>query len=115
MGRVVSTQSTWGHIRIFKMKFGIVLLMLFAAASALRLPARKIISFDDCPGTINVAPVKKSLSFNAKKCPDPVPAQKMEKSPNKNSLMPSKIVNFRMLHTFLFYFDYFDHFLNKLH
>merc|ERR1712096_457798 len=96
MGRVVSTQSTWGHIRIFKMKFGIVLFMLFAAASALRLPARKIISFDDCPGTINVAPVKKSLSFNAEKCLDPVPAPKMEKVTKEQFLAAIKIVNFRM-------------------
>merc|ERR1712183_1156255 len=37
---------------------------------------------------------------------------KWKKSPKNNSLLPSKIVNFRMLHTFLFYFD---RFLNKLH
>merc|ERR1712202_23028 len=96
MGRVVSTQSTWGHIRIFEMKFGLVLFMLFAAASALRLPARKIISFDDCPGTINVAPVKKSLSFNAKNAWTQFQLQKWKKSPKNNSLLPSKIVNFRM-------------------
>merc|ERR1712183_225633 len=37
---------------------------------------------------------------------------KWKKSPKNNSLLPSKIVNFRMSNTFLFYFD---RFLNKLH
>merc|ERR1712096_566978 len=68
-----------GHIRIFKMKFGLVLFMLFAAAAS----ASKVIHLTDCTGTFTVPGIKKSLSVSASKClklepihfkPVPIPA-----------------------------------------
>merc|ERR1712096_205198 len=99
-----------GHIRIFKMKFGLVLFMLFAAAAS----ASKVIHLTDCTGTFTVPGIKKSLSVSASKCLKlepihfkPIPVQLhavnlssqpvSKKSPNKNSLMPSPNANnFRM-------------------
>merc|ERR1712096_379988 len=89
-----------------KMKFGIVLFMLFAAASA--LPARKIITFDDCPGTINVAPVKKSLSFNAKKMLGPSSSSRNGKSHQRR--IPGchqRLLIFECCILFIFFFFFF--------
>merc|ERR1712096_384241 len=84
------------HIRISKMKFGLVLFMLFAAASALRLPARKIISFDDPPELSTWLQSRSRFHLTPRNAWTQYQLPKWKKSPKNNSLLPSKIVNFRM-------------------
>merc|ERR1712096_23098 len=97
-----------GHIRIFKMKFGLVLFMLFAAAAS----ASKVIHLTDCQepspcqglrshfqfppqkaSSSNQSTSNQSQSHAVNLSSQPV----SKKSPNKNSLMPSPNANnFRM-------------------
>merc|ERR1712119_101031 len=103
-----------GHIRIFEMKFGSFsscfsplpqLFVFQQGRSSPSMTAPEISTWHQSRSHFHLTPKNAWTQYQL---------PKWKKSPNKNSLMPSKPVNFRMLHTFLYYFDYFDHFLNKL-